>query len=184
MRAWHVPAICLFAAALAAPPSRAAESPYKGEEKRPIKALSEKEVEDLLAGNGMGFAKAAELNLYPGPSHVLESAPELGLTEAQRAETQRLYAAMKREAAALGRQIVERERELDARFASQRIDEAALAPALAGIGKLTGALRLVHLQAHLKMREILTPHQISLYVRLRGYAAPGGAGEHPHTGHR
>ncbi|MBI3128588.1 MAG: periplasmic heavy metal sensor [Candidatus Tectomicrobia bacterium] len=166
---------------LASPASHAAESPYKGQEKRPIKALSGKEVEDLLAGNGMGLAKAAELNRYPGPLHVLESTSRLGLTETQRAETRRLFDAMKREAVPLGREIVERERELDARFASQEIDEASLAAALAEIGRLTGALRLVHLKAHLRMREILTPHQIALYGRARGYESSGGAGGH--SGH-
>jgi Spy/CpxP family protein refolding chaperone len=163
---------------LAAPASRGAGSPYKGQEARPIKALSEKEVHDLLAGNGMGLAKAAELNRYPGPLHVLELASPLGLTEAQRAETQRLMDAMKGEAVPLGRRIVERERALDALFASGRIDEPALAAALAEIGELAGALRLVHLKAHLKMREILSSHQVALYTRLRGYESHGGAGGH------
>lgn len=181
MRVRPVAVVFLSLAFFSAPASHGAESQYKGQEKRPIKALSETEVKDLLAGNGMGFAKAAELNRYPGPLHVLESASELSLTGEQRAEAQRLYDAVKREAVPLGRQVVERERELDARFASQGIGEAALAASLAEIGRLTAALRLVHLRAHLKMREILTPHQIALYVRLRGYSSPGdpgGAGGH------
>jgi hypothetical protein len=31
----------------------------------------------------MGMAKAAELNGYPGPRHVLDLSPELHLTDAQ-----------------------------------------------------------------------------------------------------
>jgi hypothetical protein len=58
-------------------------SPYRGEEVRNIKALSEQEIEAYLSGQGMGYAKAAELNSYPGPKHVLELARELGLTPAQ-----------------------------------------------------------------------------------------------------
>ena len=46
-------------------------SPYTGEEQRAIKALSEEEIGDLLEARGMGLAKAAELNSYPGPLHVL-----------------------------------------------------------------------------------------------------------------
>ena len=42
-------------------------SPYAGQEMQELKALSESEVEGLLAGQGMGYAKTAELNGYPGP---------------------------------------------------------------------------------------------------------------------
>jgi hypothetical protein len=62
-----------------------APSPYAGQEGRPIKALSETEMRDLAEGRGMGLAKAAELNSYPGPLHVLELADRLELSEAQRA---------------------------------------------------------------------------------------------------
>jgi hypothetical protein len=55
-------------------------SPYAGQEQRPIKALSDQEVAALLAGQGAGFAKAAELNGYPGPMHVLELADRLALS--------------------------------------------------------------------------------------------------------
>jgi len=52
-------------------------SPYVGQEQREIKSLSPDEVKDYLAGKGMGLAKAAELNHYPGPAHVLELASQL-----------------------------------------------------------------------------------------------------------
>ncbi|MEP6771143.1 MAG: hypothetical protein ABI893_05065, partial [Polaromonas sp.] len=42
-------------------------SPYAGQHTRGIKALSEAQTADLLAGKGMEQAKAAELNGYPGP---------------------------------------------------------------------------------------------------------------------
>ena len=41
----------------------------------------------FLAGAGMGYAKAAELNSYPGPMHVLELADRLGLTPDQQTKT-------------------------------------------------------------------------------------------------
>src|SRR5262249_16169067 len=59
-------------------------SPYAGQEQRAIKALSDEEIRDLLEARGMGLAKAAELNSYPGPLHVLQLAAELGLSDAQR----------------------------------------------------------------------------------------------------
>src|SRR5262249_20157560 len=44
---------------------------YAGRQTRAIKALSEEDIAPLLNGEGMGMAKAAELNGYPGPKHVL-----------------------------------------------------------------------------------------------------------------
>ncbi len=85
-------------------------SPYTGEEQRAIKALSEEEIKDLLEARGMGLAKAAELNSYPGPLHVLQLAAELGLSDAQRKATDSLYASMRQRALSIGRQIVEAER--------------------------------------------------------------------------
>jgi hypothetical protein len=49
------------------------QTPYAGMQDRAIKALSEQQVADLGAGRGMGLALAAELNDYPGPSHVAQS---------------------------------------------------------------------------------------------------------------
>lgn len=64
--------LLLLAASLLLTASAAgAESshPYAGMERRPIKALSQQQIDDLRAGRGMGLALAAELNGYPGPSH-------------------------------------------------------------------------------------------------------------------
>jgi hypothetical protein len=58
-------------------------SPYAGEEQRVIKSLSPEEIESLKAGAGMGFAKLAELNGFPGPKHVLELAGRLELSPTQ-----------------------------------------------------------------------------------------------------
>jgi hypothetical protein len=52
--------------------------PYSGMQSRPIKALSDQQVSDLRAGRGMGLALAAELNGYPGPSHLVELSDQLG----------------------------------------------------------------------------------------------------------
>jgi hypothetical protein len=57
-----------------------AETPHAGMQTRPIKALSQQQVADLGAGRDMGLALAAELNGYPGPSHVLELANKLELS--------------------------------------------------------------------------------------------------------
>jgi Spy/CpxP family protein refolding chaperone len=146
---------------------------YAGEERREIKSLSTEEIEQLLQGHGMGLAKAAELNHYPGPRHVLELGGPLELRPEQRAETEAVFARMREEAVRLGRQIVDRERELDAMFAKGEIDAGKLRAATSEIARLQGELRAAHLAAHLEMRRILSPQQIKKYDELRGYAGTG-----------
>jgi Spy/CpxP family protein refolding chaperone len=158
-----------------------AASPYAGQEQRPIKALSEKEVQDTLEGKGMGLAKAAELNHYPGPLHVLELAEKLGLSAAQKKQTQEIFAAMQKDAKRLGLQLVEKERALDQQFASGAITPDRLQALLTEIGGIQSRLRNVHLRAHLDQRKILTDEQVRRYDDLRGYGA-GGSG-HDHAGH-
>jgi hypothetical protein len=51
-------------------------TPYAGQQTRTIKALSDDEIAALRNGEGMGMAKAAELNGYPGPIHVLSLAAQ------------------------------------------------------------------------------------------------------------
>jgi Spy/CpxP family protein refolding chaperone len=174
-------AACAAAAVVIA--QAAAPSPYTGEQSRPIKALSADETAALLAGKGMGFAKAAELNGYPGPAHVLELASELQLSDAQKARTQTLFAAMEAKAIALGRALVEEERGLDRLFAEKAATPEALAAALARIGELQSKVRGAHLEAHLAQVRILTPEQTAKYAQLRGYGKAGGA-EAEHAGHK
>jgi Spy/CpxP family protein refolding chaperone len=161
-------AVLLILAALA---GCAAHSPYAGQESRDIKALSAEEVDSLLAGMGMGYAKAAELNGYPGPAHVLELADKLGLDSGQRARTQALFDTMQAKAKRFGGELIEEERRLDRLFASGRADPDSLAAALARIGSLQAKVRGAHLEAHLAQALILTPDQSARYVELRGYTS-------------
>src|SRR4030088_2876215 len=82
-----------------------AQTPYAGMQTRSIKALSEAQVADLGAGRGMGLALAAELNGYPGPSHVLELADKLELSADQRTRINGLFDSMKAEAVPLGSKL-------------------------------------------------------------------------------
>jgi len=146
-------------------------SPYKGLEIREIKALSDDDRQHLLAGHGMGLALAAELNRFPGPKHVLELAGELGLNDGQVNTAQGIFNEMERQAQQLGRAVIEKEAELDARFASGAIDQDSLARSVLEIGRLRGELRLAHLRAHLQMRAAMSADQVGTYDRLRGYQA-------------
>lgn len=162
------------------PDGEGALSPYAGEEQREIKALSAEEVSSLLAGEGMGFARAAELNHYPGPRHVLDDAGELGLAPEQHRETERIFREMQAEAVRLGGLIVEKERELDRLFASQQATPERVGSLAGEIGALTGQLRYAHLHAHLRLKGVLTPEQVRRYDERRGY---GGEGHLEHRGH-
>jgi Spy/CpxP family protein refolding chaperone len=155
-----------------------AASPYAGEEGREIKALSAADVDAYLTGQGMGFAKAAELNGYAGPKHVLELASELNLTAEQRTRTQALFASMQTKAVALGRQVVAEERTLDRLFASTSITQDSLQESVTRIGELQADVRAAHLEAHLEQAKILTPEQRAEYLRLRGYHASGAHHSH------
>jgi Spy/CpxP family protein refolding chaperone len=151
------------------PALAASDSPYTGQETRDIKALSQHEITGYLNGNGLGYAKAAELNQYPGPKHVLELSKELDLSEEQIKQSQHIFDQMKVYAVALGEQFIAKEQELDQRFSDNNIDDESLALLLSEIGALKTKLRYVHLKSHLEQKSVLTKHQVQLYDQLRGY---------------
>lgn len=121
-------------------------------------------------GHGMGLAKAAELNHYPGPKHVLELVQQLELSAAQLAQTQKAYDKMHAQAVRLGKLIVANEQALDSLLAAQKITASQLRTLVTAIATWQGELRLTHLQAHLEMKEILSSAQVAKYDELRGYA--------------
>ena len=146
-----------------------ATSVYAGEQLRTIKALSPNDITGLQNGAGMALAKAAELNGYPGPAHVLELKTQLKLTVQQRSATEALMAAHKTQARALGAQVIQAEHALDAAFALKTADAAVVTDLTKRIGELQATLRAEHLQTHLTQTAMLTPEQIANYQMLRGY---------------
>lgn len=172
LRLWWLPLTLALIAGCAAAPR---PSPYAGEQARPIKALSQKEVADLLDGAGMGYAKAAELNRYPGPSHALELSATLGLSEPQRAAIQEILKAHKAEARKLGADVVGLERELDELFAKGSPTPEAVTAVSGRLASTVGLLRASHLNAHIATTRVLEPKQVERYVETRGY---GGAHRH------
>jgi Spy/CpxP family protein refolding chaperone len=132
-----------------------------------------------LEGAGMGYARAAELNHFPGPMHVLELADQLKLTAEQRAATQTLMDAHKAQARGLGAKVVAAERDLDQLFRGGKVDEAVLARAARTAAAVEGEYRLSHLETHRRMRELLSAEQVKRYDELRGYAS-GKAQHHKH----
>ena len=159
--------------------------PYAGQESRAIKSLSPEEVADLASGAGAGLAKAAELNGYPGPAHVLELAGPLRLDAAQRQATERLMAEHKARATRLGAELLAAEAALDRLFAGKGADAGAVDSATERVGVLHARLRAEHLKTHLRQAELLSSAQIRRYAALRGYGtgpaegAPAGSAADP-----
>lgn len=170
--------LAAFILAAAAGAALAQHRPYAGEHERDIKALSAEAVKQYLDGAGMGYAKPAELNHYPGPAHALELAERLGLTPEQRAATKRLMDAHRAEARAIGAKLVESERALETLFRRGEVDQAQLAEAVRRAANLQGEYRLSHLETHRHLRAILTDAQVARYDQLRGYAS---GDEHEHA---
>lgn len=181
----HRTILAAFAAYSLALPALAADmpaNPYAGQQARSIKTLSDEDITALRKGEGAGMAKAAELNGYPGPAHVLMLAPQLGLTDDQVQKVQAIYDRMNASAKSLGAEMIAREQNLDQLFATGHVTPDRLTAETEAIGELQGHLRSVHLTAHLEMRALLTPEQIANYQQLRGYGDAPQRPQHHHAG--
>lgn len=159
-----------------APPT----SPYVEEASREIKALSPDEIEGYRTGAGLGYAKSAELNHYPGPLHALQMADALALTDAQRRDIAEVRAQMLAEAVPLGERYLEAEAAIERAFRAGGIDAEALRALLEEAHAIEAQLRFVHLDAHLTTRALMTPEQVARYDELRGYNGGEGDNEHGH----
>jgi Spy/CpxP family protein refolding chaperone len=158
---------CLCSQSISAP------STYAGQEQRSIKALSPEDVQALREGKGMGLAKAAELNGYPGPAHVLQYSEALKLSLQQRTQTEALFKAMEAKAKPLGDALVEAERELDQLFSRRVATPESVESQLLKIGNLQALVRGAHLEVHITQATLLTTEQIAQYDKLRGYTTQG-----------
>src|SRR5204863_3636937 len=121
---------CVLVLSISAPSAAqdALTSPYRDQTAAEIRGLTEKEISELREGRGMGLARAAELNGYPGPRHVLDAvrAERLQLTPDQAQRVQRIFAAMSSEAQRLGNMVLEEEWALEEAFRKGVISEADL----------------------------------------------------------
>jgi len=118
-------------------------------------------------GRGFGLAFAADQNGYPGPMHVLELRDRLKLTADQEAKARDLMHAMFAESRPKSVRLLEAEAKLRRLFAERAADEAAVRAAVAEVERARSEVRLVHLLAHLKTRDLLTEDQRRLYHEAR-----------------
>src|ERR1043166_6828164 len=83
--------LCLTVALVTA--QGALPSPYREQQATELRGLTPGEIADLRAGHGMGLARPAELNGYPGPRHVLDAvaAGHMQMTPEQQSAVQRVF---------------------------------------------------------------------------------------------
>lgn len=147
-----------------------AQSPYTSQLNSPVRGLSAQEVDDLINGRGAGYARTAELNHYPGPKHVLDMKQELALSPEQEQQIEVIFSQMNMKAKQVGREIVEHEQQFSNVFAQGEISESDINEQARRLGMLYGQYRSIHLQPHLKVRQLLSPEQIAKYDQLQGYS--------------
>lgn len=130
-------------------------------------ACLNEERQAIESGEGFGMALVADRNGYPGPKHILELKRELALTPEQEKQVQALFAAMRAEALAAGKKLLDSEADLERLFASGAAEAAEVRRRLDEMAAWRAELRWVHLSAHLRAHELLTPEQRARYHALR-----------------
>jgi Spy/CpxP family protein refolding chaperone len=144
--------------------------------------LSAEKVRGLQAGAGLGYAKAADLNGWPGPLHALQMKDALSLSAEQVRKITVLRREMTARAKPLGGELIDAERTLNQLFTTGEPSAAEIEAATARIAAIEGRLRAVHLVTHLRTAPLLTRHQTMLYVRARGVSNMKNHRGHPSGG--
>ena len=134
-----------------------------------VTSLTDEEVRALRQGEGMGLARAAELNHFPGPRHLLDLASDLELSDAQVSRVQAIHDRMKSKAVAKGEDIIMAEKHLAELFASGDPSARKMAQVTEHLGAMRGQLQAIHLLAHIEAARELSAGQIREYDKLRGY---------------
>ncbi len=144
-------------------------TPYAGLQSRPIKSLSEQDIEEIQKGHGWGLALPAELNGLPGPKHLLELKKPLKLSTTQIDQITDIYRAMKEDAIITGERFIAAEAALSSAFENQNLEKYQLNELLSEAATARADLRFVHLSRHIETTKLLTTDQIKQYAVLRGY---------------
>jgi hypothetical protein len=160
-----------------------ADSPQRVADPPPIwgiQALSREEIGQLERGGGLGHGRAAELNHYPGPGHVLDLGDELGLEPDQVARLSAIEARLRADTAPLGARILEQQRQLETSFASATAEPKRIRRLTLAMAETEAKLRASHLTAHLDTRAVLSDAQLARYEFLQGYTDAAAPAPSPH----
>lgn len=124
------------------------------------------------------MAKSAELNGIPGPAHLLELKKEINLSELQIEKIETIWSEMNRSAKRYGQNYLSIEEKIENFFRHQQQDTAVLQGLLSESSFYLAKLRETQLNAHLKVRPLLSEQQVMQYNHLRGYASKSEHNQH------
>jgi hypothetical protein len=130
--------------------------------------MTKDEIRAWREGRAMTLARVAEKNHYPAPYFALKMVSELALFEDQIAPMRAIYDTLRRRAMQLGRQLLDEETKLELYFEDQEKDPPKLEAIVRESARLRGEIRLLHLQADIETRKILSQDQLVKYEALRG----------------
>lgn len=134
-----------------------------GDHHRAVQACITEFEQVVAGGRGAGMAFAADQNGYPGPMHILELRERLALTADQVSKAEALMRAMFDESRPKSARLLDAEARLRRLFAAGGADESAIRTAVADVERARTDVRLVHLLAHVRARDLLTEQQRRLY---------------------
>ena len=121
-----------------------------------LSALSKEDLKGLRRGHGTPFgdmAKAAELNGFPGPRHVLDLKRN-GLTSKQVSEIEEIYRKMNLLYIKVGAELVAKAF-MDREFKEKRVNSKSLKKMIQSSAVKYSELRYIQLVAHLETAKIL-----------------------------
>jgi hypothetical protein len=115
-----------FTAMTANAASNDGKSAYVCQEDREIKALAPDCIAGLKAGAGLGYAKAAELNGYPGPNHLIELAQKIPWAPGQLTQVVEIRDRMSSDSMSLGERLLDAELALEKTFRAGGLSDERL----------------------------------------------------------
>jgi hypothetical protein len=154
--------------AVAPPVNAAAKEPPRRTDVD-LKGLTKEEIRGWREGRAMTQARVAEKNHYPAPYFALKMVSELALFEDQIAPMRAIHDTLHRRTMQLGRQLLDEETKLELYFEDQEKDPPKLAAIVRESARLRGEIRLMHLEADIETRKILSQDQLVKYEALRGF---------------
>jgi Spy/CpxP family protein refolding chaperone len=130
-------------------------------------SITLQETEALLSGESISETRPAETFGYPDPRQVATMGEQLDLSDEQKNMVQNILQIRRNQALYFGNKIVAEELLLDDLFRKGEVNFANLGNRLESIGGWRWRLRLIHLEAYLKTKIVLSPEQLKKYQTLR-----------------
>lgn len=135
-----------------------------------IQALSKDEIRGYKEGRAMRFGRAAEKNHNPSPYFLLKYRSELALFDEQLIPAKAILDGERSQASRLGNALLADQGKLEQLLGNPAGSRAYEVAALVReIARIQGEIRLVHLQADVAAKKLLSSDQQVQYDSIRSY---------------